>query len=109
MCLPHTPELDLDPRATVLSSVDGVGAFDSTSRNAMLAGLTHLEEGDKLLPFVRIFYSIPSTFLWEDDVGTTHHIRQGEGSEQGDPLMPLLFAPWSAQRPLRSVRPRERA
>ena len=59
--------LDLDPRTTVLS-VDGVGAFDLTSRNAMLAGLVaHLEEGDKLLPFVRLFYSSPSTILWEDD------------------------------------------
>ena len=50
--------------------MDGVGAFD----------------------LIRLFHSSPSTFLWEDDVGTTHHIRQGEGSEQCDPLMPLLFA-----------------
>ena len=92
-CVSHTLQtlLDLDPRATVLS-VDGVGAFDFISRNSMMAGLAHLEEGDKLLPFVRLFYSSPSTFLWEDDAGTTHHIRQGEVGEQGDPLMPLLFA-----------------
>ena len=57
-----------------------------------MAGLAHLEEGDKLLPFLRLFYSSPSAFLWEDDVGTTHHIRQGEEGEQRDPLMPLLFA-----------------
>ena len=25
------------------------------------------------------FHSSPTTFLWEDDAGTTHHIRQGEG------------------------------
>ena len=28
----------------------------------------------------------------EDDSGDTHEIRQGEGGEQGDPLMPLLWA-----------------
>ena len=91
-CVSHMFQtlLDLDPRATILS-VDGVGAFDLISRNAMMAGLSHLEKGDKLLPFVRLFHSSPSTFLWEDDVGTVHHIPQGEGGEQGDPL-PLLFA-----------------
>ena len=75
-CVSHMFQtlLELDPRATILS-VDGVGAFDLISRNAMMAG----------------FYSSPSTFLWEDDVGTVHHIPQGEGGEQGDPLMPLLF------------------
>ena len=25
-------------------------------------------------------------------MGVTHEIHQGEGGEQGDPLMPLLFA-----------------
>ena len=25
-------------------------------------------------------------------MGTVHHIPQGEGGEQGDPLMPLLYA-----------------
>ena len=29
--------------------------------------------------------------FWEDDVGEVHIIPQGEGGEQGDPLMPLLF------------------
>ena len=38
------------------------------------------------------FYGDPSTFLWEDDLGGVHHIRQGEGGEQGDPLMPMLFS-----------------
>ena len=43
------------------------------------------------LPFVRAFYGKPSTYIWEDDVGDVHQIVQGEGGEQGDPLMPLLF------------------
>ena len=32
----------------------------------------------------------PSTYLWDDDVGEVHVVRQGEGGEQGDPLMPLF-------------------
>ena len=51
-----------------------------------------MEDRDQLLPFVRCFYGSPSTYLWEDEMGVTQHISQGEGGEQGDPLMPLLFA-----------------
>ena len=49
-------------------------------------------DGDKLIPFVQQFYSSPSTFLWEDEVGETRRIQQGEGGEQGDPQIPLLFS-----------------
>ena len=38
------------------------------------------------------FNAEPSAYIWEDDVGTVHIIEQGEGGEQGDPLMPLLFS-----------------
>ena len=33
-------------------------------------------------------------FPWapEDEMGATQIIQQGEGGEQGDPLMPMLFA-----------------
>ena len=51
-----------------------------------------MPNGDKLLPFVRLFYGSPSTFLWEDELGTVNFVPQGEGGEQGDPLMPLLFS-----------------
>ena len=68
------------------------GAYDLISRNAMLEGLTAVPGGDRLLPFVRHFHGSPSTYLWEDDSGKTHMIPQGEGGEQGDPLMPLLFS-----------------
>ena len=44
------------------------------------------------LPFVRQFYCNPSRYLLEDDEGVVHEIDQGEGGEQGDPLMPLLFS-----------------
>ena len=41
---------------------------------------------------VRCFNGSPSTYLWEGEVGMSHEIAQGEGGEQGDPLMPMLFA-----------------
>ena len=81
---------DLDPNATVVS-VDGIGAYDLISRNSMLRGVRHMADGEQLLPFVRAMYGQPSTHLWEDDSGEVHTIPQGEGGEQGDPLMPLLF------------------
>ena len=46
------------------------------------------------VPFVSMFYGTPSRYLWADDAGTTHTIVQGEGGEQGDAMMPLLFALW---------------
>ena len=82
---------DLDPMATVLS-VDGVGAFDLVSRTSMLRGLQGVEGGGSVLPFVRQFYGGPSSFLWDDACGNTHDIFQGEGGEQGDPLMPALYS-----------------
>ena len=35
----------------------------------------------------------PLTYWWDDDdEGVTHEVVQGEGGEQGDPLMPALYA-----------------
>ena len=90
-CVAHMVQAYRVHSATIVS-VDGVGANDLVSRTAMLSGLMDMEEGDRLLPFVRLFYSDPSTFLWDDAVGDTHEIRQGEGVEQGNALMPLLFS-----------------
>ena len=92
-CVSHTlrtlAEMD---EATTILSVDGVGAFDLISRSAMMQGLVDMPDGVKVLPFVRMFYGTPSKFLWEDELGVVNHIPQGEGGEQGDPLMPLLFS-----------------
>ena len=44
------------------------------------------------MPFVQMFYGQPSAYLWQDDLGEAHTINQGEGGEQGDPLMLLLFS-----------------
>ena len=80
---------ELDDHCTV-TSIDGTSAYDLVSRAAMLDGLLN-RVGGKALPFVRMFYGSPSSYMWEDAEGVEHTIRQGEGGEQGDALMPLLF------------------
>ena len=80
-----------NPRATVLSA-DGIGAFDLISRKSMLEVLMRVEGGPSIMPCVSMFYGQPLSGLWESDNGTVHTIEQGEGGEQDDPLMPLLFA-----------------
>ena len=92
-CVAHILQsmTDVDPSATVIS-IDGVGAYDLISGNAMLEGLLRMEDGDQILPFVRCFSGSPSTYLWEDEMGVTQHIPKEEGGEQGNPLMPMLFA-----------------
>ena len=82
---------ELDPRATVLS-VDGVGAFDHVGRQSMLGSLLRSPALRPLLPYARLFYGQDSTYLWWDSSGACHSVQQAEGGEQGDPLMPALFA-----------------
>ena len=54
----------------------------------MLEELEKVPGGREVLPFVLVFHLSPTSYLWE----VTHNIVQGEGGEQGDPFMPLLFA-----------------
>ena len=72
---------ELDPEATVVS-VDGISAYDLISRRAMLSGLAGVEGGEKVLPFVKLFYGSPSTYWWEDEMGTVHEVDRGVGGEQ---------------------------
>ena len=54
-----------------------------------------------------MFYGSPSSYSWKDSCGVSHTIRQGEGGEggeQGDALMPLLFA-LGQHRPLVVIQP----
>ena len=81
---------EANPRATVLS-VDAVGAFDHVARGAMLDALLANPELQPLLPYARQFYASPSTYTWYDE-GAAHNVHQGEGGEQGDPLMPAFYA-----------------
>ncbi len=82
---------DADATACVLS-IDGIGAFDHVRRSAMLRKLLQLERAKSILPFVRMSYAQPTRYVWADDNGQVFEVEQHEGGEQGDPLMPLLFA-----------------
>ena len=55
-CIAHAVEAltDLGHTATVVS-IDGLGAFDVVSRQAMLTGLWTVEGGDSAMPFVLQF------------------------------------------------------
>ena len=85
------PATDRDPSATVLK-VDGIGAYDHVLRSAMLVRLSGMPGARALLPFVRLSYASPSSYLWFDNQGQRRTVTQAEGGEQGDPLMPLLFS-----------------
>ena len=43
------------------------------------------------MPFVRLWYARESVYVWAAG-SQAHRITQAEGGEQGDPLMPALFA-----------------
>ena len=90
-CVAHVLQglTEVDPEATV-TSIDGVGAFDLISRRAMLQGLRGVD--DAVLPFARLFYGQQSQYFWENDSCEVHIVFQGEGGEQGDAMMPLLFS-----------------
>ena len=62
-----------------------------------MEGLLDTPNGDKLLPFVRLFSGSPSTFLWTRWGQSTWSLKE-EGREQGDPLMPLPLQPRSTSR-----------
>ena len=61
----------------------------SIFRGAMLDGLRSVPGGNVALLFVLQFHGSPSSYLWDDDEGETHEIKQGEGGEEGDALMPF--------------------
>ena len=78
---------DANPMTTVLS-VDGIGAYDHVYRVAMMSKHLAVTSLRHLLPFVTGVCSATS-YSWQDADGQRHRIHQQEGSEQGDPLMPM--------------------
>ena len=72
------------------AGIDGISAFDTISRTAMMSGLAEVDPS--VLPFIRLFCGSKSRYLWEDNECNCLTSAQAEGGEQGDPLMPLLFA-----------------
>ena len=91
-CVSHVVQAlcEANPNTTIVS-VDGVCAYDTISREAMMRGLLDMKGGECCLS-VRQFYCRVSQYVWEDDAGVTHTIFQGDGGEQGDPLMPMLYS-----------------
>ena len=77
---------------TTVLSVDGVGAFDLISRSAMLQGLKDALGCERAVPFVLRCYGHTVHVSVGDDCAVVHEITQGEGGEQGDPLMLALYA-----------------
>ena len=75
----------------VVISIDGVGAFDHVSRARMFEHLLSDPKLSSLVPFVRQWYGEDTQYRWIDDTGACHIIRQADGGEQGDSLMPALF------------------
>lgn len=86
-----TAAAQANPAHTVVS-VDGIGAYDTISRESMLQGLMAVPAANRSLPFVRMFYGQPSEYVWHDDQGHDHIITQAEEGEQVDPFMPALFS-----------------
>ena len=75
---------DANPSLTV-TSIDGVGAYDHVYRSAMLSKLLEVPKLRGLLPFARFAYAEPTSYVWEDEDGSRHHIRQGEGESRATP------------------------
>ena len=76
---------ELDEHATV-TSIDVVSAYDTIpDGHVMLLGLERVPGGGAALPIVRLFHSEPSAYIWEDDHGLVHTIRQGKAVSRETP------------------------
>ena len=72
-------------RRHVLLQIDASNAFNTISRQAILDEV--LQHAPKLARWVHLSYGFASNLLFGEFV-----IMSGEGTQQGDPLGPLLFA-----------------
>ena len=88
-CVGHAlREISTQHPDKVVISLDGIGAYDHVDRAQMLEGLAALPNACALLPFVAMFYGHISEYYWTNDDAEVWSIEQGDGGEQGDPLMP---------------------
>ena len=86
---------DVDERATIVS-IDGIGAYDLISRNATLQGLLTMEDGDRVLPFVRWLPWVPiHRHVGRRDGGVPRHTARG-GRGAGRPLDAHVVCTWTA-------------
>ena len=81
---------DMDPRAACCRSIH-------SERLIMCLGTRCAGLRRPLLPYVRQCFASDSTYVWQDASRQSHEVRQSEGGEQGDPLMPARSA--IAQQP----------
>ena len=65
---------DMDEDTTI-ASLDGVGAYDHVSRACFLEELSSNPELEPILPFVRLWYSRPSTYTIAATALCSHHHR----------------------------------
>ena len=92
-CVGHAlREISNQHPGKVIISLDGIGAYDHIDRAQMLESLVKLPNACSLLPFVAMFYGHTSEYYWTNEEGEVWSIEQCDGGEQGDPLMPALFA-----------------
>ena len=70
-----------DDEDAVVTSQDGIGAFDHVRRKAFLSKLHQTRSLQVLIPLVRILYGTQSVLFWTDSEGIVHEILQGEGGE----------------------------
>ena len=71
---------ELDDHCTV-TSIDGISAYDLVSRAAMLDGLLN-RVGGEALPFVRMFYGSPSSYMWEEADTPSGKAKEGSTPKQ---------------------------
>ena len=85
-CVSHALQAmcELDENATV-TSIDGVSAYDTFSRRACCWGWNEFLEAE---PHHHLCdCSVPNRqYIWEDDDGVVHTIRQGEAVSRETPL-----------------------
>ena len=74
-----------DPQSTIFS-MDGIGAHDTISRNAMLRGLRHMER-----PFCHLYCNFMARYSFVC-VKVARASFKGEEGEQRDAFMLALFA-----------------
>ena len=110
-CIAHALQVvtELDPEATI-TTIDGISAFDSISRRAMLLGLDRVAGRRQNTPVCAL---VPFRTLRLSLGGRRRdnpHDSSRRRGEQGDPLMPPLFS-WqhaSLEALQRRMRPTER-
>ena len=86
-CIAH---ILLHPELTI-TSIDGIGAFDAISRESLMRGLLDVEGGGAALPFICSMVH-HRNICGRTTKGQSTGFRRVRGGEQGDAMMPLLFA-----------------